>query len=306
MTRIWPFRHLGLKLWSVAIAVMLWMVVAGEETVERGLRVPLELQQFPDGLELGVDAPSFVDVRVRGSSGTLSRIGAGDIVGVLDLRTARPGRRLFQMTPEQIRVPFGVQAVQVSPQSIALSFENSAMRIVPVHPAIEGDPAPGHNVAGSTVDPPTVEVVGPESSIERVTEATTEPVSVQNAERDVVETVTVGFLDPALRLRTTRPATVTVKIVPGPVERTIGPRVVRTRAMPHGLKAQVTPEAVNIVLRAEGQENGPAVDAILPWIDLSHLGPGEYTLTVHVDPGADASVSRINPPTVQVRLTSVQ
>ena len=65
---------------------MLWLVVSGEETVERGLRVPLELQQFPPGLELQGDAPSLVDVRVRGASGTLSRVGPGDIVAVLDLK----------------------------------------------------------------------------------------------------------------------------------------------------------------------------------------------------------------------------
>ena len=63
------------------------MVVSGEETVERGLRVPLELQQFPAGLELLGDVPATVDVRVRGASGTLSRVGAGDVVAVLDLRT---------------------------------------------------------------------------------------------------------------------------------------------------------------------------------------------------------------------------
>ena len=87
MRRLWPFRHFGLKLLSVGLAVLLWLVVSGEETVERGLRVPLELQQFPAGLELQGEAPSTVDVRVRGSSGTLSRVAAGDIVAVLDLRS---------------------------------------------------------------------------------------------------------------------------------------------------------------------------------------------------------------------------
>ena len=31
---IWPLRHFGLKLLSVGIAILLWMNVAGEETVE--------------------------------------------------------------------------------------------------------------------------------------------------------------------------------------------------------------------------------------------------------------------------------
>ena len=107
MKVLWPFRHFGLKVLSLALAVLLWGVIAGEETVERGLRVPLELQQFPAGLELDGEAPSLVDVRVRGASATLSRMGSGDVVAVLDLRTARPGRRLYQLTPEQVRTPFG-------------------------------------------------------------------------------------------------------------------------------------------------------------------------------------------------------
>src|SRR6185295_17600193 len=47
MKRPWGFSHLGLKLLSFGMALLLWMVVSGEETVERGLRVPLELQQVP-------------------------------------------------------------------------------------------------------------------------------------------------------------------------------------------------------------------------------------------------------------------
>jgi hypothetical protein len=117
--RIWPFRHFGLKLASVGLATLLWMVVAGEETVERGLRVPLEFQQIPEGLELQGEPLTLVDVRVRGSSGALSRMSAADVVAVLDLRSARPGYRLFQLTPEQVRVPFGVEVLQVNPPTVA-------------------------------------------------------------------------------------------------------------------------------------------------------------------------------------------
>src|SRR5689334_21321522 len=143
MKAMWPFRHFGLKMWSALLAVALWLAVTGEESVERGLRVPLELQQFPPGLELQGDAPALVDVRVRGQSSALARVGAGDIVAVLDLKTAKPGRRLFQLTPEQVRVPFGIEVVQVSPANIALSFDVSATRQLPVVPTVEGIPAAG-------------------------------------------------------------------------------------------------------------------------------------------------------------------
>ena len=151
LTALWPFRHLGLKALSVALAVLLWMVVAGEETVERGIRIPLELQQFPPGLELRGEPPSTVDVRVRGQSGTLSRLTPADLVAVLDLKGAQPGQRLLHVTPEQVRVPFGVEIVQVTPSTVALVLEKSGSKFVRVVPAVEGKPAPleraVHNLA---------------------------------------------------------------------------------------------------------------------------------------------------------------
>ena len=97
-----PFRNLGLKFLSTTIACLLWLLVAGERVVERVLRAPVEFQNLPAGLELVGIPPDTVEVRLRGSSGALSRITAGDMAAVLDLRTARPGRRLFHVTPTQI------------------------------------------------------------------------------------------------------------------------------------------------------------------------------------------------------------
>ncbi|MGE0450381.1 MAG: YbbR-like domain-containing protein [Vicinamibacterales bacterium] len=301
----WPFGHFGLKVLSVAFAVFLWFVVSGEEVVERGLRVPLELQQFPATLELQGEAPSLVDVRVRGASGALSRIGSGDIVAVLDLKAARPGRRLYQLTPEQVRVPFGVQVVQVAPPTIVLAFEASAMKQVPVVPAVEGDPAPGYVIGKVTVDPATVEVVGAESAVARVTEAVTEPVSVLDAHSSVSESVPVGFLDPALRLKTPRLAHVSVEVNPGPVERAIEGRPVQLRNTGPRLLASSTPNIVEVVMRGSREGVG-RVDAedVVAFVDLAGLGAGEYTLGVHVDAPAGAGVARIDPSTVRVRITS--
>src|SRR5580765_2692698 len=130
----WLFGNLWLKM----LSLLLWMVVSGEATVERGLRVPLELTQVPAGVELLGDVPATVDVRVRGGSGALSRIGTGDVVAVLDLHTAQSGRRLFPLTPEQVRVPFGVEIMQVLPSAVTMAFEASASREVPIVPAVDG------------------------------------------------------------------------------------------------------------------------------------------------------------------------
>jgi YbbR domain-containing protein len=209
-----PFRNLGLKFLSTCIAGMLWLVVAGERVVERVLRAPVEFQNLPNGLELVGNLPDTVEVRLRGSSGALSRMAAGDLAAVLDLRSARPGRRLFHLTPSQVTVPYGINVVQVGPSTLTMEFETSGVRTVPVAPDIEGRPAAGFEVTQVTSDPATVQVAGPESALKRLDAAVTEPVTVNGETRSVREVVTIGVQDASLRLVTPQTAVVTVTISP--------------------------------------------------------------------------------------------
>jgi len=209
-----PFRNLGLKFLSTCIAAMLWLVIAGERVVERVLRAPVEFQNLPNGLELVGNLPDTVEVRLRGSSGTLSRMGAGDLAAVLDLRTARPGRRLFHLAPSQVTVPYGIDVVQVGPSTLTMEFEAAGVRTVPVEPDIEGRPAPGFEVTEVTSDPATVAVAGPESALKRLDAVVTEPVSVNGETRSIREVVTIGVQDASLRLVTPTTAVVTVTISP--------------------------------------------------------------------------------------------
>jgi YbbR domain-containing protein len=304
---MWPFRHLGLKLLALALAGLLWMAVSGEETVERGLRVPLELQQMPAGIELTGEVPTAVDVRVRGASGTLSRVAAGDIVAVLDLRGARAGRRLFPLTPDQVRAPFGVDIVQVMPSAIAMVFEPSVTRTVPVVPSVDGRPAPGYVVGTLKADPAVVEIAGPESAVKRATEALTEPVLIAGATDRVQDTVVIGMLDPSLRVLNARSAVVTVQMEPAPLERTFRNRPVHLRNVAANLIAQAEPAVVGIMLRGSREVLGRiSSDEIDAYVDVGGLGAGQYMLNVHADAGREAGVTRIEPSLVQVRITRGQ
>lgn len=307
MRRMWPFRHLGLKLMSVGLAVLLWLTVSGEETVERGLRVPLELQQFPSGLEIQGEAPSTVDVRVRGTSGALSRVAAGDVVAVLDLHAARPGNRLFPLTPDLVHAPFGVDVVQVVPSTVALSFEPSVTREVPVVASTEGEPAPGYVLGKVTVAPDRVEIVGPESAVKRAREALTETISVADLRESENAEVTIGLIDPVLRLKTPRTVTVNVQILPGPVELTVRNRPVHLRNLGAHLSAQAMPVVVDVGLRGSRESLSRLdSDAVTAYIDVAGLGAGDYMLAVHAEASDQAGVTHIDPPTVKVRIASAK
>src|SRR5436190_16067263 len=222
-------HHLGLKFVSIALAALIWIAVAGEQTVERSLRIPLEFTNLPAQLEMVGEPPTVVDVRVRGSSGALNRIAAGELVAVLDLRAARAGQRLFHLGGEDVRSPFGVDVVQVNPSTVPMMFESSGSKTVPVVPTVEGEPADGFAVGTVTAEPSTVEVLGPVSVLSRLTQAITEPVTVTGASAPVTEMVNIGVADTSLRLRTPQTARVAVVVGPAPVEWSVSDIAVKPR-----------------------------------------------------------------------------
>jgi YbbR domain-containing protein len=298
-----PFRHLGLKVLAITLATLLWLTVAGEHVVERALRVPLELRAKPENLEIVGEPPGAVDVLVRGSSARLGRLDVGEVVAVLDLSEARPGSRLFPLRTDQVKVPYGVEVAQVVPSTLALELEKSSMRTIPIVPALDGDPAPGYVIGRITSEPSTVKVVGPESRVRKLSEATTEPLSVAGQRERVRDVVTVGVVDSAVRLVDPERATVVVEILPAPVERDVADVPVRWRNLGAGLRAQVAPSLSKVQIR--GQEDKLAQvrpDAIEAFVDLAGLGPGRYNLRVQVDPSQEFGISLITPSVVEVTI----
>jgi len=304
MMRYHPFAHAGLKVVSVALAVLLWVMVSSQRaSVERGLRIPLELQNLPENLEMVEPPQESVDVRVRGTADTLGRLVAGDLVATVDLSSAQPGRRLFHLAPERVKAPFSVAVTQIAPSAVAIRFEPSATRVVPIHPSVEGEPAPGFIVGKISAVPPTVEVVGPESVLRRVTEAITEPLWVGSAKSELQATVIVGVADQGVRLKSARSAVITVGIVPAPEERQLTSVPVRARNLAAGLSARITPAVVKVRIRG----TKPAVDkvrdaSIVAYVDLDGIGEGDYGLPVRLEPAADVGVDQLEPTIVSIHV----
>ena len=297
------FRNVWLKFLSISIATLLWLIVAGDRIVERALRAPIEFQNLPQGLEIVGNPPEDVDVRLRAPSGTLARLVPGDITAVIDLRSARSGRRLFHLTAANVKVPYGVEVVQVAPATLPIGFESSAVRIVQVRPSVEGSPGAGYEVAKVTAQPATVEIVGPESSLRGLDEAMTEPISIAGATQSVREVVTIGVADPAVRLRTPQTAEVSVLIVSGSATRTLGNVAVRLRNLDSGLRGRLVPGAVAVTIRGTaGAVSATTPDEIDVYVDAAGLGAGDHDVEVRTRSTPGVTVEHVNPPRLRLRL----
>jgi YbbR-like protein len=274
------FDNLPLKAASLLIAVVLWFVIAGEKTSERGLAVPVELQNVPTSLEMTGEAVNTVEVRLRASPGIIHALGPGEISAQVDLAGSGEGERLIHLSPEAIRVPFGVRVVKITPSILTLNFERTLQRAVPVRPRLLGRPASGREVTEVTSDPALVRISGPKSRIQEVESAFTEPVSVEGATADVTEAVSVGLDDPMLRLLGSPRVKVTAHLAEVRAERTFEGLAVAIR----GATARVRPVTVRVTLAG-------------PRPVLDRLRPEDLRPYVTVDPDGQAAS-----PTVKVAL----
>ena len=182
-------------------------------------------------------------------------------------------------------------------------FEASATKRVPVVPAIDGDPAEGYVRGRVTASPASVEVVGPESVIKQLTEATTEPVNLRGAMGRVRDTVTIGVAESSVRLKIPTNAVVVVDVNPAPVHHTIRGVPILLRHLKRGLRATVVPSEVVVRARgAAGVVTGLAAERVPAFVDLNGLNRGRYNLPVRIDATAGFSITATDPAAVQVTI----
>jgi len=277
---------LPLRLASLGLAAALWFVIAGRQTAERGLSVPVELRNVPRELELTGDPVNAVEVRVRASPGLIDSLDPRKVLATIDLAGAREGERIIQLTPDRIQVPFGFRVVKITPSLLTLNLESTRRKMVPVRPRVMGRPAAGFEVAEVASDPAEVRVAGPRSRVQEIESAFTEPVSVEAADRIVREAVNVGLEDPLLRLEGGSRVTVTAQVREARETRVFeGLRVVA-----RGRPAHLEPAQVAVVVSGPASQlRALEPSAVQPYVEVPADPPaGRLPLGVELAPGHPA------------------
>src|SRR5437660_6001942 len=161
----WFTHNWYLKLISLILAAMLWMLVATETSSEIGLEVPLEYRNIPSQLEITGDTTNSVQVRLRGSVNVIRDISAKDVSTTIDLSKMRPGDKIVPLSPQNVQAPFGAEVIRVNPSSVRFDLERTMTKTVPVIATVLGQPLDGLEVAKVTIDPNKVQIEGPESRV---------------------------------------------------------------------------------------------------------------------------------------------
>ena len=205
------FENLAWKLLALAVAVVIWAVVASEPELATFATVRLEYKNLPEDLEISSEPVSSLMLELRGPSGELRRAGeTAHPAVVLDMSAVQPGERTFMIGDDNVKMPRGVRLVRAIPSEVRLIFEQRRTNTVPVHVRFAGDGQNGYVVSHYEATPRELRIVGPKSHVARIAALVTDPVDVSTMVGTSEFRVNVFVDDPFVRFQETAQVAVVV------------------------------------------------------------------------------------------------
>lgn len=177
-------RHPQYKLLALALAIVAWTYVQGDEVHETRIKAPI-VWTLPPHLTTPEPLPNAVMLTVRGTRAATRRAREADVVLPVDISDIGVGEHALafeDFTPRNL--PQGVEVLSTSPSSVRFALDEIATRKVSLEPVLVGDPGPDHAVGEVTLEPQVVEIVGPRGVVERLREVKTAPLDVSELRED--------------------------------------------------------------------------------------------------------------------------
>lgn len=194
----------GLKLLALAITVVLWLAVTGQNKPVT-LRVSgVQLNYLrPEGLEISNEAPATVDVILTGSKDKLDRIGPRDLVATVDLSDHKAGERVVKLSLDRVKMDLqqDVKIQAFYPATIPIRLEPIIETSMDVEVKFEGKLPEGYEVVSVSVSPARVRLRGPADRINALHKATTETVWLDGKKESFnLSHVEINLADPRIDL----------------------------------------------------------------------------------------------------------
>ena len=171
-----------------------------------------------------------------------------------------------------------------------------------VNPSVTGNVASGYRVSSIEASPAFVAVSGSLEVLQSIDVVTTESISVDGAESDVVRSVRLQLAEGA-RVDGSGEVVVTVRVVPAWGESVFTVAVKSSGANPNAV-VTVLPPTVSVTVAGEMPSLGKlAGDDIGVTVNLSDLQAGTHSLAPAVELPAGFQLVKVDPPEVVVTIT---
>jgi YbbR-like protein len=249
------FDNAALKLVALLLSLTLFIVVRGDKDTSISFFLPVAYSETEGRVMTSRPVDS---VRVT-AAGPWTRIRKFDERQVeplhVDLSKLSDGEYMF--SEDLVQLPPGLRVTSINPPSIRLQFEERASKVVAVKPEFDGQPARGYSLGEVTVSPSHVNVRGPKSVVDAMSEVHTRHISVDGLTSGGEERVALEATEPHVTVDQ-QTIDVRFRIVEEMGVLSLGPLPVEVHPAP-GLKLAVpvgaTTEPAKVKLTLRGAKN---------------------------------------------------
>jgi YbbR domain-containing protein len=188
--------NVGTLIIALLLAVLVWVVASNEED-------PLEERAYtrPVAIELRSASPDLILTSVAVTRTTVTLSAPRSVWETLTDNQIHISADLSGLSAGQhdVALAWSVDApaariTQLNPPSLSLILEERATRTRTVHLEVTGEPAPGYESGEATLSTPSVNVTGPASAVDRVSDILAS-VSIAGLKSDYNNEVTLRPVD---------------------------------------------------------------------------------------------------------------
>ncbi|MGD8713796.1 MAG: diadenylate cyclase [Desulfobacterales bacterium] len=150
---------------SLALAVFFWsaLIISQGEMLEKIVTVPVEYTASPANLILVGDKQKEVRLHLSGSKSDLDSINPADLNVKIDLSKAVPGKQIFLISGENLRLSKNVKLLDMVPSSMELTLAAIVEHEVNIKPQLVGKLPTGLKIVKIEVIPQKIKVLSPKA-----------------------------------------------------------------------------------------------------------------------------------------------
>ena len=171
-------RQFGVFLLTFAAVLGYWVIYFGRHISVTTLTVPIDYRNLPNGFELGSRSEESVEIQLRGQGPVIEDLKRHPEEVNLSVDLAKLGlgdNQTVHLSEADLDLPTGVSVDRVIPSSLTIDLAQRISRSVKVRPVLTVPIPEGYDLI---VEPETVMLVGPASTIARVDTLDTSPTAL--------------------------------------------------------------------------------------------------------------------------------
>lgn len=182
-----------LLFFSFLFTLFLWYFVVGEDKVDMNVSIPVEIVNMPRELTISNKFKKQLDVTVSGQRSLIRAMASQDIGRSIDLTDATPGTVVIQNTPDSITLPRGISILRIQPTTLTLLLDRLVHKKLTISPVLNGTPPEGYELISVNLEPPDIEISGPESIIEPESFLNTKIIDISSLKSSTVKQVALDL-----------------------------------------------------------------------------------------------------------------